>query len=46
VTDGYLVTPDETAFDVMRATLDGAAEGLGPFRSVWFLGETGVRPVA
>jgi hypothetical protein len=44
--DGYLVTPDEVALDVIRATLDGAEDGLGPFRSVWFLGETCVYRVA
>jgi hypothetical protein len=44
--DGYLVTPDEVALDVIRATLDGAEDGLGPFRSVWFHGEACVCRVA
>jgi hypothetical protein len=38
--DGRLVTPDDMALDVIRATVDGAADGHGPFRSVWYFGET------
>jgi hypothetical protein len=44
--DGYLVTPDKVALNVIRATLDGAEDGLGPFRLVWFRGEACVCRVA
>jgi hypothetical protein len=37
--DGYLVTPDDVVLAEMRAVIDAKAEGLGPFRSIWFLGE-------
>ena len=39
-----LVTADDVALAVMRAVVD--AEGLGPFRSIWFHGEDGVYLVA
>jgi hypothetical protein len=42
--DGLLVTADDVALAVMRAVVD--AEGLGPFRSIWFHGEDGVYLVA
>ena len=42
--DGLLVTPDDGALDEMRALID--AEGLGPFRSIWFHGEDSVYLVA
>ena len=42
--DGLLVTPDDVALEEMRAVVD--AEGLGPFRSIWFHGEDGVYLVA
>jgi hypothetical protein len=42
--DGYFLTPDDAALDEMRATLND--KGLGPFRSVWFHGETGLYCVA
>jgi hypothetical protein len=42
--DGLLVTPDDVALEEMRALVD--AEGLGPFRSIWFHGEDGVYLVA
>lgn len=37
--DGYLVTPDDVVIAEMQALIDAKAGGLGPFRSVWFLGE-------
>jgi hypothetical protein len=42
--DGFLVTPDDVALEAMRALVD--AEGLGPFRSIWFHGEHRVYLVA
>jgi hypothetical protein len=39
-----LVTADDVALEEMRAVVD--AEGLGPFRSIWFHGEDGVYLVA
>jgi hypothetical protein len=39
-----LVTADDVALAEMRAVVD--AEGLGPFRSIWFHGEDGVYLVA
>jgi hypothetical protein len=38
--DGFLVTPDDIALDVIRATVD--AEGPGPFRQIWLHGADGV----
>jgi hypothetical protein len=42
--DGYLVTPDDAVLDEMREVI--GAEGLGPFRSIWFHGEEGAYRVA
>jgi hypothetical protein len=43
-TDRLLVTPDDVALAEMRALVD--AEGLGPFRRIWFHGEHRVYLVA
>jgi hypothetical protein len=42
--DGLLVTPDPAALQSLLLVI--GAEGRGPFRAIWFLGEDGAYRVA